>query len=1000
MAIIKVEAPSGELVQFEVAGDKPTNQELRSIQRILNERDRKKKKEFEQSFDRTSGIKNAKLRAALSSAEKDSEKELILNKFGLDAEDYIQDRLGQFALTPSGASKFGVETDKNVIIDEKGFSRYDIADLAGIVPELGGAVAGGLKGAATGAAVGSAIPIIGTAAGGLLGGAIGAGSGAAAGSLAEEAVEGLAGVSDQSAKEIIKEAGKEAAFAAGGELVFGAPFLLFKALTPKASIIKEGGERLEMAGKAMEMGFQPSKAQLGTGPISQRIESLMEEVLGQSPRLAKNFDALKAKLDEYNSFINQAKSADNREAGDLFLNMATKAGAKYRRAKKQAMDELQKNISDSANVLGEGLSKNSRVSDDLFKQLNDTFKAFDEVSEQNFANLNNLFESATGSSKILETTAIDELAENMMTRYNLVIDDAGQVVASGFADDQVNAAIFIVQNLKNTGRVGKDGKRKVSFSEIYQQRKALKNMELGIANIELPNGALLKDAIGGSGRLSDYVKQIKQTFDDTLDVENIKPLVDDLVGAKQLSQADADKLILAAEELPGSRKAYAEGIDLFKKVESTLGFKSILTSLREGRKPLDFETQILKAIDKNNPKGLENLRKAINNDAEFNKLKQRMGNVWIRHHLKNTGFDSIDPKKFNPNKFLESVENLGQVGDSLFGVTKYAKVKDFANKFKDLSLKNITDEVVDLAMANNMDANILSNLQKVLDSSNQIKSVVNSGLIKKLKDLQAKRITGDFSPQEAAMLVNSKTTPTSDLVRVMNYFKNDDLATEKIRASFLEDALDGIGVTRKAKDLDQLSKRLLDMDGKTGGKLNIIFGQEKGDNIRDFAKVLKLIASDTPGSGLVGQSIATNFMSNIGKIARIGIVGRLFSSKEALEQVQDAYRVSKGLDPERRAKVMGSVFGSLIRQFSTQTFQEGIDESSRQLAALAKSTPSLAFQQSDDDDQLSNLQQNISQPNPASGLGQINVGQLGTRAGNINPILVTNPTTRATFGSP
>ena len=30
----------------------------------------------------------------------------------------------------------------------------------------------------------------------------------------------------------------------------------------------------------------------------------------------------------------------------------------------------------------------------------------------------------------------------------------------------------------------------------------------------------------------------------------------------------------------------------------------------------------LKTIDKNNPKGFENLRKAINNDAEFNKLKQ------------------------------------------------------------------------------------------------------------------------------------------------------------------------------------------------------------------------------------------------------------------------------------------------------------------------------------------------------------------------------------------
>ena len=91
---------------------------------------------------------------------------------------------------------------------------------------------------------------------------------------------------------------------------------------------------------------------------------------------------------------------------------------------------------------------------------------------------------------------------------------------------------------------------------------------------------------------------------------------------------------------------------------------------------------------------------------------------------------------------------------------------------------------------------------------------------------------------------------------------------------------------------------------------------------------------------------------------------------------------------------MGSVFGSLVRQFSTQNIQEGVNESSRQLSALVKNTPSLAFEQSDDNDnQLSQLQQNISQPNLVSNLGQINVGQPQSNLAASSAI-IPNPKTR------
>ena len=74
-------------------------------------------------------------------------------------------------------------------------------------------IAGGVTGAIKGAAVGSTIaPGFGT----LLGGAIGAFVGGGGGSLAEEAIEGIAGVSEQTAGEIVQDAAIEGGIAAAG----------------------------------------------------------------------------------------------------------------------------------------------------------------------------------------------------------------------------------------------------------------------------------------------------------------------------------------------------------------------------------------------------------------------------------------------------------------------------------------------------------------------------------------------------------------------------------------------------------------------------------------------------------------------------------------------------------------------------------------------------------------------------------------------------------------
>ena len=80
------------------------------------------------NFDTESGIQDAGLRALLSGAENKAEEENILATQGFSREDYTRDNRGRLALTPSGARKVGVETDKNVLIDEEGFPVTIAAD--------------------------------------------------------------------------------------------------------------------------------------------------------------------------------------------------------------------------------------------------------------------------------------------------------------------------------------------------------------------------------------------------------------------------------------------------------------------------------------------------------------------------------------------------------------------------------------------------------------------------------------------------------------------------------------------------------------------------------------------------------------------------------------------------------------------------------------------------------------------------------------------------------
>jgi len=933
MAIIEVETPKG-LVEVEIAGDKPTEEELNIIRQELFSQPQKRtsssfqdlldqqsglteqKQEPEQLFDTTTGIKDAGLRAALSAAENNKEQENILNNFGLDSIDFTRDKRNRLALTPTGAKKFGVETDKNVLIDESGFSRYDFADLAGILPELTGAVGGALKGAAVGTAV---APGIGT----LLFGAAGAALGGGGGSLAEEAIEGLAGVSEQTAGEIAKDAGKEALIAGGAELLFGAPFLAFRALRPKAGILKEGdSEAVETVKKAVDMDFAPSGRQLGVSPIRAKTESLVESVLGSSPRLSANRVAMNKQIDKYKTKLAEFTSQSGaKDAGEIFVNLSKQNLAALNRANLDAQNAIIKAMKDSSESLAGSLRTNSSINDDLYNAVSDVFKAFDEKTSNAFKDIDAVIESSIGTRKILPTDSLSVFRQSALNKFaDNNINNLGDSL-------QDTAVRFLVDSF-NTKNMGK----KASFSKLYEVRKKLFNIRNGDArNLD---EAVVK-AINGTGTLTRLYDDALESVDNILSDSKITSLTDDITSV--VGKEGFEKISKAAKQLGPARNFYREGIKEFESVAASMGSKGILESIRNGVRPENMSGFAMNMIKNNKAQPLLNLKAALKNDDTYNSLKKEMGDEWIRTTLKTSGFDSVDSKLFKPSAFVKALDELGETGDELFGAANYAKYKNIAKGFDEVATSEINEELISKAVAAGLDQSIEGALKNSIRLAKDLGEAQKNSVLRKIRNK-------NLTPDEASKVVAAPGVTVNELKYIIDYLKKNDVeGLNSVRKYYTQQMFDGLGATVNAKTLSDMSKTVQKFDGDFK-KLNIVFDAETAQGMRDFGKVLGFISKDVGNSDLVANSITANFMGAIGKIARIGIIGNLFTNKRAIQQIKDLDNATKGLPKQKRGELMATAIGAFVRQSAAQTLDTGVSETVDQTTSLVKNTFNEALQ--------------------------------------------------------
>jgi hypothetical protein len=963
MGKVTLNTPEGA-INILIEGDQPNVEESIKIANILRDRQAGKQvsneaseqEKLEQLFDTNTGIKSASLRAALSASENNAEEDLVFGKFGISEGEYLRDKRGRLALTPEGAAKLGLTVERNTLIDEDGFSRYDLADLAGIAPELIVGIGGAMKGAA----IGSVIPGIGTIFGGAIGAAIGAGTGQGV----EEIIEAAAGVSKQSAGEIAKDIGTEAAIGFVGDGLFG---LLGKAFRVGKKSMTAGkeltAEELEIAGKSIGMGILPSLSAIRAPSVIARTQAIGEKIFKTSDRLKKNNDVMGQKI---NAFRNASGANTADEAGEALLRGLKENNAGLIKAEAEARKAVLKQFEDTANTFGAAASRNAYIDDEVFELLANAQNNFGQLMSQNFKAVDNLMDSVTGSKAFIPIKEFDAKVNALLKDY------AGATDRSGI---DITRAL---QGMQNIG--GKNFNKKASFNQLYILRKSLND-----------------NAMAGESTVSNVLKPFVNDIDRILKSTDLEAVAQ---GAKMTSD-EVTLLTKAQGSLDKARADFAKGKQLLEDLSGNRTLKDLDDYVRNNVEPVD--PKIYKDLIKpNSPKFLERAFTVLDEFGQPGSsqlLRDELANNFVKDALSKSGIDSFSTVPFSGKAFADAIDGLGTTGKVLFGgETQYNSIKSLANQIRITSLGKIDDNIIDNVINQGGSQNLKGLLQSVKNAQVNVHNLQASSVRNKLAN-------GNLNATEAGELIANNSTKATDIQDILTYFRKtqnppDEEAVKKIQGYFMNSLIDDFGETvmTDGKKLNKFADRML--EASKGDKLNVLYGPKMGKEMTEFAKILKFNARTAEGGDLVAASIAASPLQNIGSLLRFGLIGRYLTSApyydQILKQYKNGVRIAK-TDAER-ARTLGQAMRNAFSQGPGQFMQEGISEGADQIEALANNYGVTSALKNTANQVRTNVRPqasagtgiNVAPPVTNSGLGSINVNSPGTGA-----LLGLSPTNQA-----
>lgn len=894
MGLITLDTKYGP-IDVKIQGDKPTSKEFFQLDNIESQPEKYVPQEIIDSynkslkgqraeFDYKTGIQDKKLRTMLGRADTSEDQEKVLmDGFGLTRDQFTRDDLGNLALMPEAAQMFGVESSVPVMIDESGFTRRDFSDLSG----MGTTIAGGVAGALAGQAL---IPVP------ILGAAIGAAIGGGTGKAVEEGIESFQGVQAQSGMDIAKDIGTEALIAGAGEGVIGLAgkaYRVFRGTNRVGKGVPQ--ERIDDILSANARGYKPSASALNVPSLVARQQAVSEKVLGTSKRLRDNHENILADLARYREGL----AAPSVEGTSSALGQAAKKGKKTLKAKVSLTeDKLLKHMDDIAVQLGKASDQDLAIDADLFKIFEDSYKAFDSQVDEAFEGISTAMDDAVGNSSLFKTKGMVDDAKLEIRKY---------VAAQSGTNDA--AARDALQSIINLGD-------EASFAQLYVARKSLRQAEYG---------RITSDTVEG------VVEKFMPMIDNQLNIKNVQKILRRKTG-QALTTPQRGILKQASKDLDKARGMYKKGNQSFEAVRSAVSKKDLINKIKNDA-PFNESGMANSFIRPNNPKLLSDAEKVVNKfqgPNAFAPMKERMASEWLRGALKNS-LDSNNGK-WSGAKFKKKVDDLGSTANALFG-NKAGEIKKLVDQMDALSLRNVDESLIARFSNAGADDAAVGLLKNLSDELNQLSVFTQNQVMKKLSK-------GQLTPTEAAEYLASGSVRAEDVKALRSYFANSADDMNAIRSYYMESLVGDFEKTFLT-DKTQFIK-LGSKFSKDKAKIKEIFGDEMSKDMLEFGRIMKLLGESAPGGDLVAANIAASPLENLGAIARLSVIGSMFSSgpfyKTFLKKFKDA---SKGADIKTKGQIAGELISDAVKssmgQGIVQTADESIDSAVDQGQAIIQS---------------------------------------------------------------
>ena len=985
----------------------------------------------EEGVDYTQGLQDTGnfSRFGYGRMETDKERENYLRRT-VGADGFRKDALGRFVLTQKGRQNLGMGAGPDLAIDEEGLSWGDFSEFLGenALPMAAGIGAGLM---ASGVGIAPGLVISGLAAG--------------AGKALDEGIEYAQGLQDQTFSDVMRAVAFEGAFSAFGEGVG-------RVLSKTAGRLIKGpagpaGEaaRAQVRGQ-LERDFRPTISG-GAGedfrPLFGRTQAIYEAIFPNAKAAELNAEVIVKELEAL-------RVVDKNRLKDFSDILKKDVQRIYGKAEDDlviAERLLDTTVEKSLGKLFSSLRKEGFAPKDIIGSVQLSKRLFDENMDSIFTKVNNTLRGqaiipTSGIKAQLERLSVDSAADVASTKFAKMVNDLPQYatvqdvarIRTALADATANPGLVADVNVGALGALKSSITEALNGAEIFLARAINMPVEQGKALGPEGFSASFKEmseALGVLRRANALYGKGMRRFDNAV-TQNIiaqarreggvnekfvfnKILEDDNPEAlRQLLMA-----VRGVRNVPGleqGERTAAKMRVLNQPIDAARRDAALLPEGSDARRLMEQEILRVEQMEKA-------AAGALGRGSErAEELRQNLAKMYLdkvvsdSRELTSTGAFVIDPVKFSTN-----IRAKGKVFDILF-----SKEKDKMDEMISVMARaknDIAPSVLDDLMKKN------PSLTEIVEQLKATQKTVK----KDLRQDQLLRLAaeGDVDGVAKAVLQSSKNAKMAT-----DNFDSDVL--ERVRDAAMSRILRQAGVATDVSSQAKMSKAFLDSFtsgslGKSFQKVINSYGDEALDNIfgAGTAKKLNTIADDMNRvsnaairgkGGLVAAATA----------ASLGGLSFLFSPLALIPAAAVPFVMSKALrNPRVLRLLMASRDKNTLKQLMEGKFKSGdvlgqgmqamnqimaqavlygarfavsqTEEETQAMQNLARQRAQEARQNEGVNQMISALDQ-IGQSaaqavtSPFQTLTQAGQSPAPAAAARANPILVPNPTTRATFG--